>query len=250
MKRIYAVLGAAIPVLAFFPIAHVMAAEATADLKVSLTGLGSVAPGSRITYQMTIQNQGPDAVDSASLSYGSNPIGYLSAPSVTGNSNTNGNPIFCTQLPPNVTTCPLANMPMPPGETRTITFTTTVSETASAEVVFTAGVSASVDPVPSDNSGQVKSTIVVPPEPKSAKTEIINSASTTSFTKVVTFTKPFSTVPAVTTNINAGSGVFKNWNTRAFNITTTGFTLWVYAGPGVAAQTITDLPVQWMAIGT
>ena len=65
MKRISAALGVVVTVLAFFPIAHVMAAETTADLKVSLTGLGSVAPGSRITYQMTIQNQGPDTVDSA-----------------------------------------------------------------------------------------------------------------------------------------------------------------------------------------
>lgn len=72
----------------------------------------------------------------------------------------------------------------------------------------------------------------------------------TSYTVAVTFPEAFATVPAVMVNINSGSGVAAHWDARAEGISTTGFTLFVFAPSGGAAQTWASIPVQWIAVGT
>lgn len=71
----------------------------------------------------------------------------------------------------------------------------------------------------------------------------ISFAAQTSFTVAVTFAEPFATAPTVTTNIDSSSGTTISWFSRAFGITTTGFTLWVH-GP---SNTWTGVPVRWVA---
>lgn len=72
----------------------------------------------------------------------------------------------------------------------------------------------------------------------------------TSFTVAVVFPTAFGTVPAVMTNIASGSGTAGHWSSRAISVTTAGFTLFVFADTGAAAQTWSNIPVQWIAIGT
>lgn len=71
-------------------------------------------------------------------------------------------------------------------------------------------------------------------------------ASATTFTQAVTFERPFLQVPVVLTNINASSSTTRPWISRAYDITTTGFTLWVFAGDGLA-DAWTNQIVQWIA---
>lgn len=49
-----------------------------------------------------------------------------------------------------------------------------------------------------------------------------------SVTQAVTFATPFRAVPAVSTNIDHGTGASSGWGSRAFNITTTGFTIFLF----------------------
>jgi hypothetical protein len=59
---------------------------------------------------------------------------------------------------------------------------------------------------------------------------------------------PVGVVPTVTTNINSGAGVTARWDSRAFNVSNTGFTLFVYKTDGAdPAQTWANVPVQWHA---
>jgi hypothetical protein len=71
-------------------------------------------------------------------------------------------------------------------------------------------------------------------------------ASATTFTQVITFERPFLDIPVVVTNINASSSTTRPWISRAFSVTTTGFTLWVFAGDGLA-DAWTNQEVQWIA---
>lgn len=64
----------------------------------------------------------------------------------------------------------------------------------------------------------------------------------TSATAAVTFATPFRAAPSVCTNINNGSGAVASWNSRAFNITTTGFTMSIF-GPSSSFT----VGVQWQA---
>lgn len=72
-----------------------------------------------------------------------------------------------------------------------------------------------------------------------------NFTAQTSQTLAETFSPafPVGVTPKVFTNINNGSGAVQGWFSRAFNITNTGFTLWV-TGP---SATWTNVNVQWMA---
>jgi H-type lectin domain len=72
----------------------------------------------------------------------------------------------------------------------------------------------------------------------------ISFAAVTSFTQAVVFASAFAAAPIVTTNINSGAGAAAQWHSRAINITTTGFTMLVFAS---AAGTWTNIPVQWSA---
>lgn len=59
---------------------------------------------------------------------------------------------------------------------------------------------------------------------------------------------PVGVVPTVTTNINSGAGVTGRWDSRAFNVSNTGFTLFVYKTDAAdPAQTWANIPVQWHA---
>lgn len=75
--------------------------------------------------------------------------------------------------------------------------------------------------------------------------ELVSFTTLTQSTVAVTFDRPFDSIPAVTTNINSGSGSTANWSSRAFGISTTGFTLFVY-GSG-ATSTWASIEVQWVA---
>jgi hypothetical protein len=49
-----------------------------------------------------------------------------------------------------------------------------------------------------------------------------------SATLAVTFATPFRAVPAVSTNIDHSTGASSGWGSRAINITTTGFTIFLF----------------------
>jgi len=64
----------------------------------------------------------------------------------------------------------------------------------------------------------------------------------TSGTLAIAFARPYSTAPSVSANINSGAGATASWQSRAINVSTTGFTLFIF-GP---SSTFT-VPVQWQA---
>lgn len=68
----------------------------------------------------------------------------------------------------------------------------------------------------------------------------------TSFTQAVVFPQPFTAVPNVFVNINTGAGSTSLWQARAINITTTGFTLFVYTTGGAVSWVL--VPVGWAAV--
>lgn len=74
--------------------------------------------------------------------------------------------------------------------------------------------------------------------------EAISFTAQTSFTVAVTFATPFATIPRVFTNINSGAGSTAGWNSRAFLITRTGFSLFVFGG----SSTWAGIEVQWLAV--
>lgn len=64
----------------------------------------------------------------------------------------------------------------------------------------------------------------------------------TSATQAIVFATPFRAVPAVSTNIDHGTGASSGWGSRAFNITTTGFTIFLFG-----SSTTFTAPVYWQA---
>lgn len=75
----------------------------------------------------------------------------------------------------------------------------------------------------------------------------ISFASTNSYTQAVTFSSPFPTgvTPTVTTNINSAAGETAFWQSRAYSVSNTGFTLFLYTTGAGNAWTGND--VQWTA---
>lgn len=71
----------------------------------------------------------------------------------------------------------------------------------------------------------------------------ISFTTQTSFTQAVSFPVAFSSSPVVTTNINSGAAATGGWISRAINITTSGFTLFVSG----ASATWSSVSVQWDA---
>lgn len=67
-------------------------------------------------------------------------------------------------------------------------------------------------------------------------------AAVTSATTALTFARPFTRVPAVSGNINSGAGATANWHARAINVTTTGFTMFIF-GPSASFTA----EMQWQA---
>lgn len=78
-----------------------------------------------------------------------------------------------------------------------------------------------------------------------AGSETISFVALTSFTVAVLFDQVFSRLPSVSTNINNGTASTAGWASRAFNVTTAGFTLFVFTVG--AASTWTSVDVQWQA---
>lgn len=78
----------------------------------------------------------------------------------------------------------------------------------------------------------------------------ISFTTQTSFVQTVTFPTAFVTPPVVMTNIADGTGAVAHWDSRAIAITNSTFQIFVYAATGAAAQTWSNIPVQWIAIGT
>jgi len=75
-----------------------------------------------------------------------------------------------------------------------------------------------------------------------AGTSNIAVTAATSGTLAIAFARPYSTAPSVSANINSGAGATASWQSRAINVSTTGFTLFIF-GP---SSTFT-VPVQWQA---
>lgn len=76
----------------------------------------------------------------------------------------------------------------------------------------------------------------------------ISFASATSATQVINFNRQFILPPRVFLNINSGSGNTSFWFVKAFNITTTAFTLSLMKQSGLAANAWTGHAVQWLAM--
>lgn len=85
--------------------------------------------------------------------------------------------------------------------------------------------------------------------PMQVGSELVSFTSLTSTTIPITFATPFSGQPRMFTNIASGSGSTQRWDSRAINVTSSGFTLFLFQGDGSdPAQTWTNIPVHWMAV--
>ena len=78
----------------------------------------------------------------------------------------------------------------------------------------------------------------------------ITFAAATGFSQTVIFNRQFIRPPRVFLNIASGSGNTNFWSAKAFNITTTQFTLSLAKQSGLAANAWTGHAVQWLAQST
>lgn len=78
--------------------------------------------------------------------------------------------------------------------------------------------------------------------------ELVSFSSSDAETQAVSFGFTFPSNPNVHVNINTGSGSAARWQSRAVNITTTGFDIFVFASSGGDTSTWSDIPVAWTAI--
>lgn len=132
----------------------------------SLTGPASVTAGSSATYQMTIRNDGPDSVPSASMTATWSTNLSVRTDGLTGVSG------FCGWSSKPDVICGVAGMPMAPGDTRTVVITGVASQTITGGIRMTAGVriGSITDPVPGDNTALAVTEVVAacPPAAKAA----------------------------------------------------------------------------------
>ncbi|WP_354596064.1 H-type lectin domain-containing protein [Streptomyces sp. JL1001] len=63
----------------------------------------------------------------------------------------------------------------------------------------------------------------------------------------VNFPFAFSATPNVFTNINSGNGAVARWSSRAYNINTTSFTVFLTAPDAAILTSGSTIPVQWFA---
>lgn len=73
--------------------------------------------------------------------------------------------------------------------------------------------------------------------------ELISFSALSSTTVPVVFDVPFTETPSVHVNIASGDGSTAAWQSRGINVTTTGFTIFVYG----SSSTWTSVPVHWIA---
>lgn len=80
-------------------------------------------------------------------------------------------------------------------------------------------------------------------------TASVSFSSKISHTQAVVFSTPFADVPFVDCTISSGAGPTARWGARAFNVTASGFTLFVFSGDDTgSAQTWSNVPVRWIAV--
>lgn len=103
----------------------------------------------------------------------------------------------------------------------------------------------SAEPSSDPASWMVLGSVESNPAGHQAGEEPITFVTQTSATLAVVFARPFAAVPNVHTNINSGAGATALWQSRAINITTAGFTIFVYTTG--AAASWTNVPVGWSA---
>lgn len=111
----------------------------------------------------------------------------------------------------------------------------TISGTATANTVSAATVT--------------NSTLGMDYKPVQAGSTLINFTAQTSWTEAVVFPTSFSGQPRMSCNIASGSGNAARWGARAINVTSTGFTIFVFRGDNTdPAETWTNIPVHWIAV--
>lgn len=87
------------------------------------------------------------------------------------------------------------------------------------------------------------------PHIEAGTTPVMVTPAGTTFTQAVAFNDLFLTVPSVTINLASGAGETAQWHVRAINITTTGFTIFLFKTSGVAANAwASDNNMTWHAI--
>ncbi|MFI9012575.1 H-type lectin domain-containing protein [Streptomyces griseus] len=77
-------------------------------------------------------------------------------------------------------------------------------------------------------------------------TALLSWTSASFATTTVTFPVAFPVAPRVFTNIASGGGEVARWSSRAYSITTTGFTAYM-AAPAATNSTGVNVPLQWEA---
>lgn len=92
--------------------------------------------------------------------------------------------------------------------------------------------------------GKTTSAKAATPGPVSQAGSIFMSVTAAaSATANVAFAWPFTRLPTVVPNINNGGGAVASWNSRAYNVSLTGFTMVIF-GP---SSTFANVEVQWLA---
>lgn len=76
----------------------------------------------------------------------------------------------------------------------------------------------------------------------------VSFSNLSTYTRVVTFPRAFTTAPNVFCSLESGAGTTARWAVRPFNITTTTFTLFAYPNDSGTTQTWSNIPVSWLAI--
>ena len=159
MKRVAVVAGIVMAASAVSPIAPATARTAdglVADLSVSVTGPAEVTPGERATYQLTIRNAGPDAVDAWMSATWSRTLAVRTY-DLTGVTGFCGWPLGVPKVD-----CPVAGGPIAPGDSRIVTVSGTVDPQAVGSIDVTGEVKTrSTDPA-TDNNTDTTSSVVRP----------------------------------------------------------------------------------------
>lgn len=77
-------------------------------------------------------------------------------------------------------------------------------------------------------------------------TQLVSFTGVSSFSTSVNFGFTFPAFPRMTVDIASGAGETARWEGRAFNITTTSFTLFMYSSDNTT-DTWSNIPVTWIA---
>lgn len=75
----------------------------------------------------------------------------------------------------------------------------------------------------------------------------VSATAVATVSTAVSFGHTFPLPPSVFTNVNLAGGTYARWQTRAINITTTGFSVYAFSSDG-AVGTFVGMPVNWIAI--